>query len=466
MAYIDNVKFDNHHIFGTSEINLCSITDDDKNNYYSVVIGENGTGKSELLKSLSEHINYRIRDNIYNSKSKYNDNTDVNFKLNKVPEYLVVSASNLNDKFPNISQRNKSYHPNYRYLGIRSTTNNAFIGKYKREFLEHFIDILSNDKKIESLSNALLSIGLPKRFRFTFKKGRGMSKVFELIDNSSSIDKFKNEFEKLLNLSKSSNKDYKLDKESYFYKFSKSTHIQIESYEFIKSSNQDITSIVYEIDLDKPEINERFLTNFNVLQLMVETGLISIKDFYFVHEDEYSFASSSSGQFNIITSFIGIISNMSDNSILLIDEPEVSLHASWQIKYFDILKLLLKPFNNCHTIICTHSHFLVSSMKKEESTLIHIKKDKEGKIKFDNIKSDVWGWSPENILYNVFGISSTRNAYFEQDLRKIISVISQESGNPDEIIEPLERIKRFNITDEDPLSLVITRAENFIKEVL
>ncbi|MEZ9257442.1 hypothetical protein AB4125_07540 [Vibrio splendidus] len=463
MAYLDNIKIDNHDIFGSVNVELTRRSNDIDGNYFSLIIGENGTGKSELLKTISNAINYRINNHIYKTNLTNPESVTINFRDEVIPDYLLVSALSLNDKFQNVNRRSKLYHPNYRYMGIRSTTNNAFIGKYKRDFLDCFIKILSDDRRINSLKDALFSIGLPYKFKFSFEKGRGMNKIFTLIEESDSVENFTDNFNILISEIQEKKKNYRLD-DDYLDKIKGSRRLQLEAYNFIKVNNRDISSLTYEIDLLETALNEKFIVDFNTLQLMMETKLISIKDFHFTNENEHSFSSSSSGQYHILSSFINIISNINDNSILLIDEPEISLHATWQIKYFDILKQLLHPFKSCHTIICSHSHFLVSAMEKQDSSVIHIKNESHGKVSFNTIEADVWGWSPENVLYNVFGVSSTRNSYFEQDLRKIISIISKENGTVHDLIDPLERIKRFNITNEDPLSLVIERAEKFINE--
>ena len=38
---------------------------------------------------------------------------------------------------------------------------------------------------------------------------------------------------------------------------------------------------------------------------------------------------------------------------------------------------------------------------------------------------DTYAWSAENILYEVFGLRTTRNYYFERDLRELLSLISK-----------------------------------------
>lgn len=372
----------------------------------------------------------------------------------------MASALSINDKFPNITKRNKHYHDGYKYLGIRSTSNNAFIGKYKRDFLVSFTRILSENKRISALNNALCLLELPKRFKFSFKISTGMSNILHSAHMAKDLSSYKNALREFIS---EKNKLNKLD-ENYLNKVVRSDRAIAEIYSFIQNSKNGIDNLEYIVDISDPYSNQMFISDCSVLMLMSELKIITIKDFSFVNDfdEPLSFSLSSSGQFHILISIIGIASEIDDNTLLLIDEPEISLHPTWQIKYIEILKHLLSPFTDCHTIICTHSHFLVSSMTQDNGEVLHARKIK-GEIYFERVESDVFGWSPENILYNIFGMTSTRNSYFESDLRKIISAIT--NGMPKEnLIEPLSRIKKFNITEDDPLKLVIARAEKYISE--
>lgn len=70
-------------------------------------------------------------------------------------------------------------------------------------------------------------------------------------------------------------------------------------------------------------------------------------------------ADASSGQQQMICSIFGLVAELRSNSLVLIDEPELSLHPTWQSSYLDRLTGLLKPFDGCHVLVATHSALLV-----------------------------------------------------------------------------------------------------------
>lgn len=78
----------------------------------------------------------------------------------------------------------------------------------------------------------------------------------------------------------------------------------------------------------------------------------------------------SSGEKNDIVMFFNLIFNTRDNSIILIDEPEISLHINWQLDY---IKNINKALYNksCQVIISTHSPEIISN---NDNCLVEIKK--------------------------------------------------------------------------------------------
>lgn len=62
----------------------------------------------------------------------------------------------------------------------------------------------------------------------------------------------------------------------------------------------------------------------------------------------------SSGEQNVIVMLYYLVFEYNKNKLLLIDEPEISLHVAWQYQYIDELEEILK-LNNGQAIIATHS---------------------------------------------------------------------------------------------------------------
>lgn len=71
---------------------------------------------------------------------------------------------------------------------------------------------------------------------------------------------------------------------------------------------------------------------------------------------------ASSGQISIATSLLSLASEIQDGSLVLIDEPELSLHPDWQIRYIDLLLDTFRGYRGCHFLIATHSPLVISEL--------------------------------------------------------------------------------------------------------
>lgn len=67
----------------------------------------------------------------------------------------------------------------------------------------------------------------------------------------------------------------------------------------------------------------------------------------------------SSGEQEILVLFYKLIFE-SDVNIILIDEPEISLHISWQKEILNDFKKIIELNRNIHVIIATHSPQILS----------------------------------------------------------------------------------------------------------
>lgn len=179
----------------------------------------------------------------------------------------------------------------------------------------------------------------------------------------------------------------------------------------------------------------------------------------------YSFEEASSGEKHILYSFTNIFNNISKNSIVLIDEPEISLHPNWQIKYISFLKKVFAEYNSCHFIIASHSHYMVSDLNPENSSLITVNVDEGGKH-FLTLDYSTYAWSAENILYNIFGVRTFRNYYFDMDVRELLYAISNNKKEElDHIRDLYDKLSKYILDNTDPLNKVIEEAKEYIRNV-
>lgn len=72
----------------------------------------------------------------------------------------------------------------------------------------------------------------------------------------------------------------------------------------------------------------------------------------------------SSGEKQLIVLFTELYFNLKENTIILIDEPEKSLHIEWQEKFLPALKKIIGPISDkVQLIIATHSPKLVENIE-------------------------------------------------------------------------------------------------------
>ena len=119
---------------------------------------------------------------------------------------------------------------------------------------------------------------------------------------------------------------------------------------------------------------------------------------------EISLQNASSGELLLLSTLTFISSYIKRNSIILIDEPENSLHPKWQKDYISLLlKVLTDYFKDdfkFFNIACaTHSPFILSDIPKEN--VIFLEKDKESglcKNVSKNIKLKTFGANIHTLL--------------------------------------------------------------------
>lgn len=153
---------------------------------------------------------------------------------------------------------------------------------------------------------------------------------------------------------------------------------------------------------------------------------------------------------------IGLIPLLENNSLILIDEPEISLHPNWQNRYIELLQQIFSKVKGCHIIIATHSHFLVSDLPLGNSSVISLK-IKNGEVESELINEPTFGWSAENILLNIFDLPTTRNYYLSQLVTKALELFADHNRSNSELEEVKNKLKDYFpiMKNEDPLKDII-----------
>jgi hypothetical protein len=68
-----------------------------------------------------------------------------------------------------------------------------------------------------------------------------------------------------------------------------------------------------------------------------------------------SVTEASSGEQAVLLTLFGIAAEIEDRSLILIDEPEISLHPEWQERIIPLMVSTFSGYHGCHFVIATHS---------------------------------------------------------------------------------------------------------------
>lgn len=118
---------------------------------------------------------------------------------------------------------------------------------------------------------------------------------------------------------------------------------------------QVFEKIINQLDLFTFVINNRL--RFKHIEISKEKGFILIDE---IQQKELDLKKLSSGEKQEILLFFELIFNTNSHEVLLIDEPELSLHISWQQQFMDDL-LKVTQMNNLQVVIATHSPQIIGN---------------------------------------------------------------------------------------------------------
>lgn len=212
------------------------------------------------------------------------------------------------------------------------------------------------------------------------------------------------------------------------------------------------------LDLDhSAEFWERSIEAARSLRLFKELRLYFNKD-----NRSTRFSDFSSGEQQILGTMTRLFAALVPNSLVVIDEPEVSLHPYWQKQYVATLMETLADFPSTHVLIATHSHFLVGDLHSDSSSLLIATAGKSPT--FTPFEGDVYGRSPENILYRAFNVGTAGNFYIERDLATALQMVSGVVATvKSDLAEILTRLRKVSRPDNPALTTIITEVERHLE---
>ena len=198
------------------------------------------------------------------------------------------------------------------------------------------------------------------------------------------------------------------------------------------------------------EINEIFeILDLDIKISGISKNAKSIPIFTNSSGDKFDINELSSGEKQLFLRTLAIKMLNPENSIILIDEPELSLHPKWQQRIVDVYRKIGK---NNQIIIATHSSHILGSVKKENIMLLD--KDGEGNIvvRTGDELYDSYGQPTDRVLKDIMGLETTRNPKVFKLLEEAGELVDKNEYESEEFKTKYKKLREIlGNKDEDLL---------------
>jgi len=182
--------------------------------------------------------------------------------------------------------------------------------------------------------------------------------------------------------------------------------------------------------------------------LLRRIGLVRNVEVYLEkHQQPLVLDDASSGELSLISSLIFLIGLVPRNGVVLIDEPENSLHPGWQRQYVEkVLEALL--YKNVSLVIATHSPLIVTGSMARHGPITTVYRVNGPAFERLEINSDPT--SPngiEEVLWKAFEVVTPANHFVSEE---IVAAINEFERDRLSMRDVLELVGRMDRKSEDP----------------
>ncbi|WP_241616919.1 AAA family ATPase [Rosenbergiella epipactidis] len=427
-----------------------SIEDDisAKRNIYTVVVGKNGVGKSRLLSQITKKCIINQDEYLYVKNHNF---------YRAFPKVIAVSTSPF-DKFPTIRRTNytQKLESNYRYVGMRG--DGPYIVSNVVSLLSSasngWLEKLANSENPTNLLDVFHSLNFEPFIDFIFKPTY-MGIQRELIEVDSVQHEVCSEINNL-------NMKYGISIEHRYVKIIDTYNYDTrqEIYDAMIQINKYLSSrkaINLSVDFIKSELffggSFTSSTFIKLVLKLFNLGFIRLMDIRMIKNDfgPMSLKRASSGEQCLLIMMLGIAGHISDNSLILIDEPEISLHPRWQEEFMIMLTKSFSSYEGCQFIIATHSPQIISRLPSQGCYITSLSNN-------EIYRSDTFSErSADYQLAELFDAPGIMNEYIARLSFSLLSKVKLAKSVSDINKEELDYIENLakNIDFNDPIKVLV-----------
>ena len=384
------------NIRGIKDLEL-SFKKDDKILDVIVLAGVNGSGKTTILESIENFFNNKNVN--YDEPEKSNVNLDIFFE--------EFEKNNIEEAEKNCKDRREHKLQDFFY----GLMNYEYSRKNKGEYYDNLIA-----KKFDTPPKIIY---IPAE----------------------------NKFEEIQTYSTTLSKEYK-----FINTINSNVIKDIPSY--IATRRNYLATI--EEDLTMKEVTNKVVNEinsiFDILELDVKLKGFSKDEktmpiFENSAGEEFDINDLSSGEKQLFLRTLSIKMLEPNNSIILIDEPELSLHPKWQQRIIEVYK---KIGENNQIIVATHSPHILGSVSNENIFILYRNENEKIETKTGDELDSSYGQPVERVLKDIMGLESVRTPKIDRDIQELRKLVDKDKYNTDDFKEKYNNLLEIlGSTDED-----------------
>lgn len=164
-------------------------------------------------------------------------------------------------------------------------------------------------------------------------------------------------------------------------------------------------------------------------------GVIEGVSVFLQREDgiEIEIQHASSGQLALISSLLFLITNAGRSPLIVIDEPENSLHPNWQREYVEKVLTAMR-YRGASMLIATHAPLVVTGALADAPDIVSVYEVTRGTARKLELKSKNTPSSIEEILWRVFDVVTPANHFVSEQIIAAISRFEKRQIEKGEVL--------------------------------
>ncbi|EJQ1519433.1 ATP-binding protein [Cronobacter sakazakii] len=375
------------------------------------------------------------------------------------PKKTIAVATSAFDKFP-VPKRREVINE-YSYLGLRGLPSFDLSSEYISKITFKLISaVLNLELDMSRIGNVLNYLGYYDEIEIQCNSRYSEARLKEIFSSENIYEAFERYFLRGVMPYGSINKNLFINEDGNISK----EMVDCAFNAMLKHERKRIGSSGT-IIINKNGV--KLINEENILDsefmFLLESGIISTRNVNLRKNNSrktFSMRNASSGEQCILMSLLGIASQITDNCLICIDEPEVCLHPEWQEKYISILMDTFKDYKNCHFIIATHSPQITSKLNPKNCFILSLHDENT------HIATSIINRSIDFQLATLFRAPGYKNEYLTRELVNFLADLTTTSHIDSSKLIEIEKIITLKnlISDTDPVKKLITLAEKAIKE--